>query len=99
MKSKIDSLKIKGYDFTGYILVENMEYRVDGQFSVRFNGQYPKVEVIDIGFSDVFEDSDLSNIVDLVDLEDRILDTDDGSWYDDYLDYRAEQQWERMEDR
>lgn len=99
MKTKIDSLKIKGYDFTGYILVENTEYHVDGQFSVRFNGQYPTVEVTDIGFSDVFEDSDLSNIVDLADLEARILDTDDGSWYDDYLDYRAEQQWERMEDR
>lgn len=99
MKTKVQNLKIKRYDFKGYLVFDDMEYIIEGDFIVTFKGQYPKVSVRDLAFSGLFQDSDIANLVDIADLEEQILETDDGSWYYDYLDYKAEQQWERMEDR
>lgn len=99
---EIKNLKVKNKEFTAYLIIDSEERPISGEFYVRFRSskdQYPEVCIEGVYLDGSFQDADIKDILDLDHLAQQILDTDDGTWYLDYMDYLAEQRWERMGDR
>jgi hypothetical protein len=98
---KVEELKVKGYDFEGYISLFEQDVKVAGTFSVKFDGQYPTVRVDEMYQVNTMHDVDVMDeeVVNLHDLECQIADTDDGSWYDDHIADMYDRARSPLEDR
>ena len=84
---KVSNLKVRSYEFTA----EVDDIDIEGEFKVVFKNRYPVIEIIYLSYPELKE---------LVqELKTLILETDDGTWYDDYLDAQFEKRREFYEER
>jgi hypothetical protein len=89
-KAKVEELEVTGYSFLGYVELGQRIHAVAGEFNVDWDGEYPVIELATSWIRGVSS----PNLIDLEDLRRQILNTDDGTWYNERLANLEEKSWE-----
>ncbi len=84
-KQTVQNLKVtSSMEFEGMIEVEGDLIEIYGDFDIRWDGQYPEVQIVFASIWKPFGPLTHSQmIVDTTTLVEQIQSTDDGSWYDE----------------
>lgn len=86
MKSKVYGLRVRGQEFKGAVELAGLVLDLEGSFDVKFHDQYPSIAnlYIDVA-NNTIDAMTHGDLIDFDTLVVDILETDDGSWYDEHV--------------